>query len=80
MLKSPRLEKPEIDAFHKYGFVTLRRAFSLAETKDIQDWAAELAARPEAPGTHWVYHEESQLKPGVQLINRIENMTPFHAG
>ena len=80
MLKSPHLEKSDIDHFQECGFVALKNGFSPADAKAIQDWATELAARPEAPGAHWVYHEESQLETGVQLINRIENMTPYHAG
>jgi hypothetical protein len=80
MLKSPHLAKSDIEEFQECGFLALKNAFSPAEAKAIQDWTAELAARPEAPGTHWVYHEESQLEAGVQLINRIENMTPYHTG
>jgi ectoine hydroxylase-related dioxygenase (phytanoyl-CoA dioxygenase family) len=80
MLKTPHLKKPDIDHFQESGYVALKTAFSPAEAKAIQDWTAELAARPEAAGAHWVYHEESQLEAGVQLINRIENMTPYHDG
>jgi hypothetical protein len=80
MLKSPHLKTSDIDNFQECGFLALRNAFSPAEAKAIQDWTSELAARPEVPGAHWVYHEESHLDAGVQLINRIENMTPYHPG
>jgi ectoine hydroxylase-related dioxygenase (phytanoyl-CoA dioxygenase family) len=80
MLKSPHLKSSDIEHFQESGFVVLKNAFPPSDAASIQSWATELAARPENRGEHWVYHEESQLEPGGQLINRIENMTPYHDG
>ena len=35
---------------------------------------------PELPGRQWVYHERSLLDPDRDLVSRIENISPFHAG
>jgi len=40
----------------------------------------EVTAWPEAPGRHMVYHEDSLRDPGARVIQRIEDVTPFHAG
>ena len=35
---------------------------------------------PEAPGRHMLYHEDSLLEPGRRILQRIEDVTPFHPG
>ncbi len=80
MLRSPVLTQDQIDSFHENGYVFLPGAFSTAEARLFDAWSHDLAERPEQVGSHWVYHEMSQRGDGSQLINRIENMTPFHPG
>ncbi|NQV55102.1 MAG: phytanoyl-CoA dioxygenase family protein [Rhodospirillales bacterium] len=80
MLSAPFLTDQEIKAFANDGYVVGSHCFSEGDAAAIQNWTKELAERPEVPGEHWVYHEDSKLEGGVQLINRIENMTPFHDG
>jgi len=80
MLRSPVLTQAQIESFHENGYVFLPGAFSDAEARLLDAWARDLADRPEQVGSHWVYHEESLTGDGTRLINRIENMTPFHAG
>ncbi len=62
------------------GWAAAPKFFSSAQTAEISAWAADLAARPEQPGAHMVYHEVSLADPGVRLVQRIENFCPFHAG
>jgi 2-aminoethylphosphonate dioxygenase len=80
MLRSPILSPNQIASFHENGYVFVPGAFSPAEARLMDDWAKDLAARPEQVGQHWVYHETSLKGDGRQLISRIENMTPFHDG
>ena len=78
MLNTPRLSRKQISSFLNDGFVVIPKAFSGADVTNIQDWTSELAETREEIGKHWVYHEPSLLRGGELLINRIENMTPFH--
>ncbi len=80
MLKAPVLTQAQIDHFHNAGSLVVHGAFSPDEAKTFQKWTDELAAMPEVSGKHWVYHEKSLKDPSKQLISRIENIRPFHAG
>ncbi len=80
MLTEPRFTTAQIECFKDHGFVIFQKAFGVAEAKTIQDWTMELTEAPEEPGRHWVYHETSLVDKNLSLINRIENMTPFHEG
>lgn len=80
MLHSPTLSDRQRSDFERDGFVVVRAAFDPDEIGRIATWTEELAALPEEPGKHWVYHEDSKLTPGQDLIARIENISPFHAG
>ncbi len=62
------------------GFLLVRGFFGAAETADLLRWTEELSAVPEAPGQHWVYHEDSLAEPGRRVVQRIENFCPFHVG
>lgn len=79
-LHTPKLTDVQVALFHENGYVLLRGGFSPSEAHDMDLWARDLAARPEEPGQHWVYHEPSLAGDGKVLINRIENMTPFSPG
>lgn len=80
MLSTPVLDKSHIQQFQQDGFVLIRGAFSPEDVEKLKRWTTELAHRPEQSGTHWVYHESSKLDPRIQLINRIEYISPYHEG
>jgi len=80
MINQPKLTAEQVAEFQERGFLPLLRAFSSDEAEIIRGWATEIAERTEEAGKHWVYHETSLLDGEKQLINRIENMTPFHKG
>ena len=80
MLTTLVLTDQRISNFHRDGYVVVRAVFSATEMQQIEAWTRELAALPEEPGRHWVYHEQSLLDPSKKLINRIENISPFHSG
>ena len=79
MLKVRKLEKDKIEYFRTNGFVVDRNSFEERDSCLIQSWASDLAALPEESGKHWVYSESSQLSDR-KIINRIENIQPFHQG
>ncbi len=80
MLNSLALTDPQVEDFERDGFLVLRGAFSAAEAAQFQTWTDELLALPEESGKHWVYHETSMKEAGRDLVSRIENIGPFHAG
>ena len=80
MLNVPTLNQADIEKFRESGFLELKGGFAPDQAVTIQNWSTELADWPEEPGKHWVFHETSLKNDGVDLINRIENMTPFHPG
>ncbi len=80
MLRVKSLTDQQIADFHRDGFVVSRAAFDASDARQIEAWTTELAEQPEIPGRHWVYHETSQLDGRTDLINRIENMSPYDNG
>jgi len=80
MLNTPVISAENIEAFERDGYLILKQAFDGDEMARIDAWTQELSARPEEMGKHWVYHEKSLKGDGADLISRIENIAPFHAG
>lgn len=80
MLTIPTLTTRQLDDFRRDGFVFVKGGFTADDMMQIQVWTSELAAMPEQSGKHWVYHENSISEPDIRLINRIEYISPFHAG
>ena len=80
MLTVPVLTQDHIAAFKHDGYLVVRRAFAAEDMTRIAAWCDEMSARPEESGKHWVYHEPSLKQRDRVLINRIENIAPFHAG
>ncbi len=74
------LTDDEIETFRRDGFVFVPGFYDAAETDRITAWIDEVAAWPEAPGRHMVYHEDSMTTPGRRIVQRIEDVTPFHPG
>jgi ectoine hydroxylase-related dioxygenase (phytanoyl-CoA dioxygenase family) len=80
MLSTPVISDDQIKDFEHDGYLVLKQAFDADEMKLIETWAREMAAWPEESGKHWVFHERSLKGDGADLISRIENIAPFHAG
>jgi len=80
MLKTPELSDQQIEFFHQNGYVVVSGAFSPEEAAALDLWTRELAEIPEEPGRQWVYHEKSLKGDDQDLICRIENISPYHAG
>jgi ectoine hydroxylase-related dioxygenase (phytanoyl-CoA dioxygenase family) len=80
MLTTPTINDQQIEEFKKNGFLVIKNAFNEKDIANITAWTSELENMPEESGKQWVYHEKSKLDPNIQLINRIENISPFHEG
>jgi hypothetical protein len=74
------LREDQIAAFRRDGFVFVPGFFDRVSTGEIDRWIDELAASPEEPGKHWVYHEDSLSEPGRKLVQRIEKFVEIHPG
>ena len=77
MLLRPTLTDDHLTEFESAGFLVLRRAFGADDVATIARWCDEILAAPEVSGRHWVYHERAA---GADLVSRIENICPYHAG
>jgi hypothetical protein len=80
MLKTPKISKAQIETFRRTSYVIVPGGFDAKDAAVIERWTTEISNWPEEPGRHWVYHEKSLKGDGALLINRIENITPFHEG
>ena len=80
MLNTPVLTKEQIDQFKKDGYLIIKSGFNQEDASKIESWSTQIANMPEESGKQWIYHEESKLNPKKKLINRIENISPFHDG
>jgi len=70
----------QITRFHEDGFVVVPGWFDAVEVADIAAWADEVYNWPETPGRHMMYFEESSTRAGQRILNRIENVLPYHDG
>jgi hypothetical protein len=70
----------QLAEFDRAGFLVIRGFFEATELSELLRWTDEIAAAPELPGRHMVYYEDSLLEPGRRIVQRIENMCPFHPG
>ena len=80
MLACPILTDTQLEEFNTTGYLVMRGAFSAHEVATIQGWCDEILVAPEVSGRHWVYHERSRDGRDRDLVSRIENIRPFHAG
>jgi len=78
--ETPVLDAAARDAFRRDGFVHLRGFFDAAEAARIAAWTDEVAGWPETVDGHMVYYEDSLTEPDARVVQRIEDLTPFHAG
>ena len=80
MLTTPQISDADLTAFERDGYLVVRQAFGARDMAAILGWCDDILAQPEVSGRHWVYHEKSLKNDGRDLVCRIENIAPFHAG
>lgn len=72
------LHPDQIAAFHRDGYVVVPGLVGADEMRDIRAWTDEVQAWPERKGHAWMYFEQDAA--GRRLLNRMENVLPFHPG
>ena len=72
------LNAEQIAAFRRDGFVEVKGLFGAAEMSAITAWTDEAQNWPETPGRHMMYFEDSLTDEGKRILNRIENVLPYH--
>ena len=77
---SARPTPEQLAEFDRDGFLVVRGFVEAAECAQLRRWTEDIAAAPELPGRHMVYYEDSLSEPGLRIVQRIENVSPFHAG
>jgi len=80
MKMGPAIDEQHVETFRRDGYLFLPGFFSKAEMRRIAGWTEEVAAWPEEPGRHMVYHEDSVLSQDDRILQRIEDLTTHHAG
>jgi len=70
----------QLQDFERDGYLLVRNLFDAAEMRDIIAWTDDIAAWPEVPGQYMMYFEQSRREPGRRILNRIEDIEPYHAG
>jgi 2-aminoethylphosphonate dioxygenase len=80
MLGTPVINEQQINEFKENGFLLIKNGFNQQDISKIESWTTELSELPEKSGEHWVYHEKSKINPDIDLISRIENISPYHQG
>jgi 2-aminoethylphosphonate dioxygenase len=78
--QSAVLTAQQMAEYREKGWLLVRGFVAPADVEALSRWTDELAARPEEPGKHWVYHEPSLIDTRSQVIQRIENFCPHHTG
>jgi hypothetical protein len=74
------LSAEQVGQFARDGYLVVPAMYKADEVAEMSRWSDELVAAPEAPGRHWVYREASVDNPKRQVLQRIENFCPVHAG
>lgn len=63
--------------YERRGWIIAPAFFSAEEAAEIGRWTDALRARPERPGEHMVYYEQSLIDPAAKVVQRIENFCPY---
>ena len=77
-IKLKYLSEKDLAAFTLDGFLIIRQMYGPRELQDLSVWIDEITARPEVPGEHMVYFEDSLLKKGEKIVSRIEKFSDYH--
>lgn len=72
------VDSSRLRQFATHGYVVWPGLFSTAEAEAIRAWVDEVQDWPETPGKWMKYFEQDAA--GHRLLNRMEDVLPFHAG
>jgi hypothetical protein len=65
----------ECQRMERDGYLIVRHFFGTNQVADLLRWAMELETKPEVPGQHWVYREDSQTEPGRRRLQGASRPT-----
>jgi hypothetical protein len=68
----------QVAAFRRDGFVVVPGLFTPEEVAAISEWTDEVQGWPETPGKYMMYFEDSLADQGARILNRVENVLPYH--
>lgn len=74
------LTPEQVAAFKRNGYLLVRGLYTPEEMRDIAAWTEAVSQYPEVPGKYMMYFEQSRLQPGQRILNRMEDIEPFHSG
>jgi len=69
----------QVQAFRTDGYVIVPGLFGPAEIEQVSGWAEEVQNWEETPGQHMMYFEQATESRPRRILNRIENLLPYHA-
>jgi hypothetical protein len=72
------LTATQIAAFRRDGFVVVPGLFDAASMARVRGWTDDVQGWPETPGKWMKYFEQDPA--GQRLLNRLEDVLPFHPG
>ncbi|MEO7386797.1 MAG: phytanoyl-CoA dioxygenase family protein [Gammaproteobacteria bacterium] len=72
------LSAGQIAEFRRHGFAVVAGLVDGAHLNLIRGWTDDVQAWPETPGKWMKYFEQDPS--GQRLLNRLEDVLPFHAG
>ena len=72
------LTPAQIAAFHRDGFVGVPGLLPAPRLALVRQWTDDVQAWPETPGKWMKYFEQDAA--GRRLLNRLEDVLPFHPG
>jgi ectoine hydroxylase-related dioxygenase (phytanoyl-CoA dioxygenase family) len=72
------LDAAQVAAFRRNGYVVVAGLLDAAAMASVRAWTDEVQAWPEVAGRHMMYFEHAA--DGRRLLNRMEDVLPWHAG
>ncbi|PZF77328.1 phytanoyl-CoA dioxygenase family protein [Aestuariivirga litoralis] len=74
-----QLSPQDIAQFRATGYLVIRSLFAGRQLADLIRWTDDVEGWPETPGKAMKYFERSR-SDGARLLQRIENVYPYHEG
>jgi len=80
MTASRQLSTQQVETFRRDGFLVIPGYCTPGEMQRLQAWTDQVQTWPEVSGTYMMYFETDERDAQRRLLNRMENLAPYHAG